>query len=62
MEFRAKPKKPEPYIKRRCHRCNGMGREPCPICGGAGQVVTGRDVFNKPIYSNCSGCFGARTR
>lgn len=53
-------KKEEP-VKRRCHRCRGMGRAPCEICKGAGEVIKGRDVHGKPIMSRCDGCFGLKT-
>ncbi len=57
---RSPNKKDEPP-KRRCHRCRGMGRAPCPICNGAGEVVKSRDILGKPISSRCDGCFGLKT-
>lgn len=51
-----------PPPKRRCHRCNGAGREPCPICRGAGQVVLGKDVHARALYGACTGCFGNRVK
>ncbi len=53
-------KKEEP-ARRRCHRCRGMGRAPCQICNGAGEIVKSRDVFGKPILSRCDGCFGLKS-
>lgn len=57
---RSPNKKDEPP-KRRCHRCRGMGRAPCQICNGAGEVVKSRDILGKPISSRCDGCFGLKT-
>lgn len=53
-------KKEEP-VKRRCHRCRGMGRAPCQICNGAGEVIKGRDNLGNPQYARCDGCFGLKT-
>jgi DnaJ-class molecular chaperone len=50
-----------PPIKRRCHRCQGSSRAPCQACGGKGEVMTGRDIFNRPQFSRCTGCFGLKT-
>lgn len=47
--------------KRRCHRCQGMGRAPCQICNGTGEVIKSRDVYGKPISSRCDGCFGVKS-
>lgn len=49
-------------VKRRCHRCQGTGREPCQICGGAGQIAKGKDVFGNTQYGRCDGCFGNKSR
>ncbi len=49
-----------PQVRRRCHRCHGSGRAPCPICGGTGQVMTGTDRQGKPRFDRCSGCFGLK--
>ncbi|MCR9151563.1 MAG: hypothetical protein NXH83_15435 [Rhodobacteraceae bacterium] len=60
MENFSPRKKPAEPVKRRCHRCRGTGRAPCPICGGAGQVPGGTDRQGNPQFVRCSGCFGAR--
>lgn len=49
-----------PHVKRRCHRCRGAGRVPCQFCGGKGEVRTGSDIYNRPIMSRCSSCFGLK--
>ncbi|UUV04706.1 MULTISPECIES: hypothetical protein [Ruegeria] len=38
-----------------------MGRAPCQICNGVGEVVKSRDILGKPISSRCDGCFGLKT-
>jgi hypothetical protein len=52
-------RKPTP-IKSRCNRCRGSGRAGCSICGGSGQVATGRSVFGAQHYGVCPGCFGLK--
>ncbi len=52
-------KKDEP-VKRRCHRCRGMGRAPCEICKGAGELIQSRDIHGKPKMGHCNGCFGLK--
>ncbi len=59
-QHKSQQKKPE-RVKQRCHRCRGMGRAPCQICNGAGEVVKSRDILGKPISSRCDGCFGLKT-
>lgn len=53
--------KQTPVVRQRCHRCRGSGRTTCQFCSGSGQVMTGRDIHDRPKYSNCSGCFGLKT-
>ncbi len=53
-------RKKEDPVKRRCHRCRGMGRSPCPICNGSGEVIKSRDIHGKPIMGRCEGCFGLK--
>lgn len=48
-------------LNRRCHRCNGSGEAPCPICFGSGRVLKGRDRLGKPNMERCDGCLGRRT-
>jgi len=48
------------HIPRRCHRCRGSGNASCQICLGAGQIVTGRDIFGKTTTTACQGCFGRK--
>jgi hypothetical protein len=48
-------------VLRRCTRCRGTGQAVCPICAGAGMVMTGKDVFGRLVYGRCSGCFGTKT-
>lgn len=53
-------KKPEQSVKRRCHRCQGSGLMPCPICGGRGEVLKGGDAFGNPMFGRCDGCLGRK--
>ncbi len=50
----------EPYEKRRCHRCRGMGHAPCGICGGVGKVPKGADSEGHPHFGRCDGCLGRK--
>ncbi len=45
---------------RRCARCRGTGQAVCQICGGAGAVMTGKDVFGRIQQVRCAGCFGTK--
>lgn len=47
-------------VMRRCTRCRGTGQAVCQICGGAGAVMTGRDVFGRLQQTRCAGCFGTK--
>jgi hypothetical protein len=47
-------------IMRRCTRCRGSGQAVCQICGGAGAVMTGKDVFGRIQQARCAGCFGTK--
>jgi len=49
------------HVLRRCHRCRGTGNAPCQICGGAGEVFRGRDLFGKAQHNRCAGCFGTKS-
>ncbi|SHJ17582.1 hypothetical protein SAMN05444404_1608 [Ruegeria lacuscaerulensis ITI-1157] len=51
----------EEHVKRRCHRCRGMGRAPCQICNGKGEVPKGRDHLGRLQFTRCNGCFGVKT-
>jgi len=57
-----KKRAPIEHVKRTCYRCRGTGRVPCTICGGQGRVVSGRDMYGKPVFSRCDGCVGTRTK
>ncbi len=63
MTYSLQPRKHPPQkdaIKRRCHRCHGSGRAPCPICSGRGEVMQGTDVNGAPIFGQCEGCYGLK--
>lgn len=47
-------------VLRRCARCRGTGQAVCQICGGAGAVVAGKDVFGRFTQARCAGCFGTK--
>jgi hypothetical protein len=47
-------------VMRRCARCRGTGQAICQICGGAGAVMTGKDIFGRIQQVRCAGCFGTK--